>query len=95
VTQEGGKHPMWSASGRELYYVSPEMKLLGAPITEVDGALSVGTPRVVLDARLSPNDRSGQGCQYAVLADGRIIAITSNDDVVPATVTLNWSEGRR
>jgi hypothetical protein len=29
-----------------------------------------------------------------VLADGRIIAITANDTVVPATVTLNWAAGK-
>jgi hypothetical protein len=43
------------------------------------------------NTRLSPNDRTGQGCQYAVLADGRIIASTSSDMPVPATVTLNWA----
>jgi hypothetical protein len=91
VTQTGGKHPQWSASGRELYYVSPEMKVMAAPIAVVDGALSVGEPRVLLNARLSTNDRTGHGCQYAVLADGRIIAITSNDEVVPATVTIGWA----
>jgi Tol biopolymer transport system component len=94
VTQNGGKHPQWSASGRELYYVSPEMKVMAAPISAHEGALDVGTPRVFLDARLSPIDRTGQGCQYAALADGRIIAITANDTVVPATVTLNWAAGK-
>jgi Tol biopolymer transport system component len=91
VTQDGGKYPQWSASGRELYYVSPEMKVMAAPIAVANGSLSIGTPRILLDTRLSPNDRTGQGCQYAVLADGRIIASTSSDTPVPATVTLNWS----
>jgi hypothetical protein len=91
VTQQGGKHPQWSASGRELYYVSPEMKVMAVPVAVANSALSFGAPRVLLDARLSPNDRTGQGCQYAVLADGRIIAITSSDAPVPATVTLNWA----
>jgi Tol biopolymer transport system component len=91
VTQDGGKHPQWSASGKELYYVSPEMKVMAAPIGVREGALDVGAPRIFLDARLSPNDRTGQGCQYAVLGDGRIIAVTANDTVVPATVTLNWA----
>jgi Tol biopolymer transport system component len=91
VTQNGGKHPQWSASGRELYYVAPEMKVMAVPVAVAGGAFSIGAPRILLDARLSPNDRTGQGCQYAVLADGRIIAITSSDAPVPATVTLNWA----
>ena len=70
------------------YYVSPEMKVMAVPVAVADGALNFGAPRVLLDARLSPNDRTGQGCQYAVLADGRIIAITSSDVPVPATVSL-------
>jgi hypothetical protein len=91
VTQGGGQYPQWSASGRELYYVSPEMKVMAAPIAVANGSLSIGVPRILFDTRLSPNDRTGQGCQYAVLADGRIIASTSSDTPVPATVTLNWA----
>jgi Tol biopolymer transport system component len=91
VTQQGGKHPQWSASGAELYWVSPEMKVMAAKIGVSDGALDVGAARVLLDARLSPNDRTGQGCQYAVLGDGRIIAITANEAAVPATVTIDWA----
>lgn len=59
VTQNGGKHPQWSASGRELYYVSPEMKVMAVPVSVADGALSFGTPRILLDAQPPRPQRAG------------------------------------
>ena len=95
VTQDSGQSPQWSQSGRELYYLSPSRRVMAVPVTTSEGRFSAGTPRVLLEARLTPNDRTGQGCQYAKLPDGRILAVTASDDIVPATVTLNWQAALR
>jgi len=95
VTQDGGQSPQWSQSGSELYYLSPVRRVMTVPVTVRDGRFAAGTPRVLLEARVTPNDRTGQGCQYARLSDGRILAITASDDIVPATVTLNWPAALR
>jgi Tol biopolymer transport system component len=87
---EDGQSPQWSASGDELYYLSSGRRVMAVPLTIRGGSLAAGTPRVVLQAHLTPNDRTGQGCQYVKLPDGRMLAVTAADDIVPATVTLNW-----
>ena len=93
ISSAGGIQPQWSRSGSGLYYLSAERKIMTVPVSSEGGTIRAGTPRTVVNARVSGGERGGQGCQYAVTPDGqRILVSAAIDSVVPATVTLNWTK---
>ena len=50
VSTEGGTVPSWRRDGRELYYLSPDNRLMAAPIT-IGASVQVGTPQALFDER--------------------------------------------
>ena len=92
ISRGGGLQPQWNRSGSELYYLSAERKVMAVAVSSEGGTIRAGTPRAMVDARVSGGERNGQGCQYAVTPDGqRVLVVAAIDTVVPATVTLNWT----
>lgn len=80
-----GTIPVWGADGKSLYYADDNM-LTMLSVTEADGALHFGPPRVVMPITV------GRGYSYDVAKDGRILAIVTNDAEArrPLTLMQNW-----
>jgi serine/threonine-protein kinase len=102
VSTEGGRHPQWSANGKELYYLmsSPadaprplaqRARLMALPI-ETSPALKAGTPHMLFDG---PYFEGGH--DYAVTPDGKgfIFIRESQPASGPGEmkVVLNWENG--
>jgi eukaryotic-like serine/threonine-protein kinase len=95
VSREGGRQPVWSPDGRQLYYVSADKKLIAVAITTEAGTLAVGTSRVVAETRMAGLERNTQGASFLVTSDGkRFLSVEGGDEVRPITLLLNWAGGR-
>ena len=100
VSTRGGTQPRWSADGRELFFVSPELTMMAAPVAVKPGedqALEIGTPVALFPVRLAGDAVAAVvKAQYAVAPDGRFLIKEIADDVtdVPITLSLNWAGTR-
>jgi Tol biopolymer transport system component len=90
VSNKGGVAPMWRGDGKELFYVSPEGKLMAVEI-KVGSTFEPGVPNVLFDmadARARPNT------PYDIAADGqRFLILSGRVDANPSSiaVVLNWT----
>ena len=66
VSTAGGAYPRWRRDGKELYYLSPDDKMMAAQIGESAGKLEVGAPRALFQVR----QIARLGAPYDVTADG-------------------------
>jgi Tol biopolymer transport system component len=92
VSKDGGQQPQWQKDGRQLYYLAADRKIVAVDVVTAGGAFATGAAQTLVDARVTGGERTNQGCQYAVSKDGaRFLVSTEIDDVIPATVMLQWT----
>ena len=53
VSSQGGSFPGWGPGGRELFYVSPDSKIMVADVTFGPSSVSASTPRELFPLPLS------------------------------------------
>jgi serine/threonine-protein kinase len=91
ISMEGGREPVWSADGRELFYRNGDKMMVVAVQTEPD--FNTGTARVLFEGRYAMG--SGGGNNYDVTPDGRrFLMVRSDVESAPnqINVILNWAE---
>ncbi len=91
VSTEGGREPVWSPQGRELFFRS------GGRLMSVEvGAGQPTAPRVVLDVGAYLTTAAEVGLpNYDVFPDGRTFVMVQPEQIGPAPqlrVVLNWHE---
>jgi hypothetical protein len=97
VSTRGGTQPRWSAAGNEIYFVSPELTMMAAPVGTAPGddrTLEVGTPAALFPVRMAGDSLAEiVKAQYAVARDGRFLMNENAEEsaVVPITLILNWA----
>jgi Tol biopolymer transport system component len=94
ISTDGGREPVWSSDGRELFYRSGD-KMMAVTI---QAALepAIGTPRTVFEG--SYVSYAGGGNSYDVSPDGRrFLMVKSEEKTTPTqiNVVLNWGEELR
>jgi eukaryotic-like serine/threonine-protein kinase len=94
VSPAGGASPRWRPDGRELYYLSPDARLMAVPIRRQGATLEPGDPQVLFQTRLTTPFSGVAGNvrpQYDVAADGRFLMnITVEETTSPIAIILNW-----
>ena len=89
VSTAGGSWPRWRGDGRELFYVSPDKKLMSVQIAEQDSHLIVGKAQELFQLATGPSG----GRPFDVTPDGKEF-ITLGKDVqqaeAPLTLITNW-----
>jgi eukaryotic-like serine/threonine-protein kinase len=93
VSTAGGTRPLWSRSGRELFYLDLDGRLMTVPVTSAP-TFSTGSPTVLLENLFFPGV---PGRYYDVSPDGsRFLVITRSpgdqSDPPQLNVVLNWSQ---
>jgi eukaryotic-like serine/threonine-protein kinase len=91
VSSGGGTQPRWRGDGQELYYLSPEPRMMAAQLTETAGDFRVGSVRTLFT--VSPLG-GVPGYLYDVTADGQKFIIAQDFEhtsTVPLTLVTNWS----
>jgi Tol biopolymer transport system component len=91
ISTDGGREPVWSPDGRELFFRS-EDKLMAVAIP-AEQELAIGTPRIVFEE--SYVSFPGGGNSYDVSPDGRrFLMVRRGQKTVPTRIhiVLNWLE---
>ena len=95
ISQGGGRQARWRADGKELYYRSPDDKVMAVEIT-AGTVFQAGTPKPLFPARFSSEPGSAYWSYWDVKSDGNRFLININADVSsasPITVITNWTAG--
>jgi Tol biopolymer transport system component len=89
ISTNGGQYPQWGVGGRELFYVSPDNKLMVASLTMGTDSVRPSEPRELfplpaVDIGWSPYDATSDGQRFLVRA-------TAAQSGQPLTVMVNWA----
>ena len=88
ISTGGGQYPQWGAGGRELFYVSPDYKLMVVSLKLGTDSVEPANPHQLfplptLDNGYSPYDTAPDGQRFMVRA-------TAGQAAQPLTVIVNW-----
>ena len=97
ISTEGGSKPVWSADGRELFYLGPETAMMRVTV-QTAPAFSAGSPSKLFNG--SPYYLAYTNRQYDVSRDGQRFLMIKNASTAAQetstsptiTVVLNWVE---
>lgn len=92
VSPAGGRDPVWSRDGKELFY-QVGRRMMAAAIVEHEATLRAAPPRVLFEGGLVPGTAE-QPSSYDVSLDGRFVVVepTSRDTQASLVLALNWLE---
>jgi len=93
ISTTGGREPLWSRDGRELYYYSLDNKIMAVdikPSVPESPQLQFGVPRTLFEVRIFTNDSPS----FDVSKDGRFLlpVLVEQEVSAPMTVVLNWPQ---
>jgi eukaryotic-like serine/threonine-protein kinase len=93
VSTNGGITPRWSHDGKELFFISPENKLMAAPIRSVGQDLEISAPVALFQTRIAKGGTEvWDKQQYDVSPDGRRFLINLDEfPTSPITIVTNWA----
>ncbi len=92
ISNTGGSDPHWRADGKELYYRSPDQKLMAVEIRG-GASLEAGIPRPLFVGRVHIGNARNK---VLPAGDGQrflFVAPLGRDAMNPTTVVLNWFAG--
>jgi Tol biopolymer transport system component len=91
ISTDGGRIPVWSRDGRELYFISADNKMMAVKINTAGGKFQPSVPQPLFDVRMV----EGATPNFDVSKDGRFLipTLVGGASNVPMTVVLNWQAG--
>ncbi len=92
VSVGGGTEPRWRRDGRELYFITPDKKVMAVPV-KLGATFEAGVPKELFVSRISSSSLGVAGYNYAVTGDGQRFLINSSIADArqdPITVVVNW-----
>jgi serine/threonine protein kinase len=92
VSTNGGHFPVWRRDGKELFYVSPDKKVMAVDVKGAGTTFERGVPKALFDLRVS--DFTSAQARFAVSADGQRFLINNTigeNASSPIAVVLNWT----
>ena len=96
VSRRGGTMPVWSADGRQIYYISSEQKMMSVPVSP-GTSFDAGMPVALFDAHVRKYSLVLIPVrQYAVTGDGSkflLNRVVGEAGTRPMTLVQNWSSG--
>jgi len=90
ISVKGGLNPRWRADGKELFYITPEGKLMAVEI-KAGSTFEPGVPKLLFDVATA---RTLATAPYDVAADGQRFLFISGRleaDQSSLVVVLNWN----
>jgi eukaryotic-like serine/threonine-protein kinase len=89
ISTSGGHCPRWRRDGKEIFYFSPDNKMMAVGIEVRDNSIEPQTPRALFTAVLaeffSPYDVTPDGSKFVIN--------TPNVQNAPLTLVVNWTAG--
>jgi serine/threonine protein kinase len=93
ISTAGGIYPRWSHDGKELYFISPDAKMMAVPIHATETMVEAGAPNMLFPTRRLGGGLNviGRSHQYDVARDGRfLINVETESSPSPITLVMNW-----
>jgi Tol biopolymer transport system component len=92
VSKDGGSFPRWRRDGKELFYLSPDTKMMVVDVISTP-SFKVSAPKTLFDLREFTYG-SDVARTWDVSADGQrfLVNATEKQSVRPLTVVTNWHE---
>jgi hypothetical protein len=96
LSTQGGRQPRWRADGKELYFISPDLKLMAVTVGASASRVEAGKAMALFQMKIVGSN-FGDKTQYAVARDGRFLVNQAKEEsVAPITLIQNWNpEGRK
>jgi Tol biopolymer transport system component len=94
VSLAGGTQPRWRGDGRELFFLSPDFKLMAVDVNASDTTIALGRPSPLFDAPMRWwSQTDWVGTEYDVSPDGQrfLVDVVHEERRAPLSVILNWS----
>ena len=88
ISTAGGTYPQWRADGRELFYISPDYKLMAASLKETVDSIEPAAPRELFAISAPGTFMS----PYEVSSDGqRFLVLSAREETTQSvSVIVNW-----
>jgi eukaryotic-like serine/threonine-protein kinase len=93
VSSGGGQEPKWRQDGKELFYLSPDGKMMAVAVTTGSG-FKAGSPVSLFQSHVRQPISFLDVYSYDASADGqRFLIATKMDEAnaAPLSITLNWA----
>jgi Tol biopolymer transport system component/predicted Ser/Thr protein kinase len=89
VSTNGGRNPIWSHDGKELFFVAADGTMMAVGVAENGGTFSPGAPKALFDAGILSGSAYGG---YDVARDGRFLLTRAVEQggSTPLHVIVNW-----
>ena len=95
VSTAGGSSATWRGDGREMYFASPDDRMMAVAVTATPTQFDSGVPAVLFTLPPAPDRENGSNSWYAASRDGqRFLVNVVVDGDSPITILLNWRPGR-
>jgi len=90
VSRDGGIEPVWSPTGREIFYRSVDGRRMMAVEIDTEPTVSLGTPHVLFEGPYALG--SSLWADYEVWPDGNEFLMVTVDEAPPpgVHVFINW-----
>jgi len=95
VSVGGGTQPRWRGDGKELFYISPDRKVMAVDV-HAGEHFEAGTPHALFQTRILPLVEARN--HYDVTSDGQRFVVNSRrpeDASLPITVVVGWAPEKR
>ncbi len=93
VSRGGGVQPRWRRNGRELFYISPDSKMMAVEVS-TQPVFQAGTPRPLFQAEIVDTGIRTGPLSWDLAPDGnRFLIISESSTDASLTVALNWRLG--
>jgi len=97
VSTGGGAQPQWRRDGKELFYLTPDRKLMAVEVNGAGPTFVPGVPKPLFEAHVNTVFPGFAGTTYyAVTGDGQrflVNTLAGDSTPVPFTIVLNWTAG--
>jgi eukaryotic-like serine/threonine-protein kinase len=89
VSRTGGAEPRWRGDGKEIFFISPDSKLMSAGVNASESTLEIGNTQQLFEVRLA----NPPGYHYDVTRDGNRFLIDTQKEGSSAALALvvNWT----
>jgi eukaryotic-like serine/threonine-protein kinase len=95
ISTGGGRQPRWRGDGKELFYLTPDAKMMAVPV--ISGVnFEAGVPAMLFQANPRELVATSEIAAYDVSKDGQRFLINTQvntDAARPMSVILNWDAG--
>ena len=91
ISNGGGSQPRWRRDGKELFYLSPDRKLMAVEVNGSSGTFEAGIPKPLFDVRIG---NAAGVSDYEVAGDGQRFLVNTlfeQNERPPVTVVMNWT----